>query len=100
MATDQVLAAADALVAAGDGVWLGAATEPGVPGIPEDRFDLDRGLLAFDEARAAFARRFADGLHAAGARITGVALDVLAADGARAPFPLPAAATTDPARGR
>ena len=94
MDTGAVLRLSDTLVRGGDAVAGGAPPIGGRIELPEDRFDLAARLVDLDAARSAYDARFGEGLRDAGARLAGVALDVLTVDGTPVPIALPAAATT------
>jgi hypothetical protein len=56
-----------------------------VPELPEDRFDLRRWVGEFEDARAAFDRRYGEGLQSAGTRVAEFVVEVVAADGSPVP---------------
>jgi hypothetical protein len=74
--------AAQFLVGTNAGALAADMAEMRAVDLPEDTVDLRRALMAFEDARVAFDRRFADGLGGAVGRLTAAVREVRGADAA------------------
>jgi hypothetical protein len=82
MDPNVVEAATQFLVGTNPGALAADMAEIRAVDLPEDTVDLRRALMAFEDVRVAFDRRFADGLGGAVGRLTAAVREVRGADAA------------------